>query len=163
MALVVSPQMAVAVEMIPNSPVSTPGPSSSTVQAVVEPIAAPQMPVAANLVPSSPIKALVGSEPILVTSDTLVTVGPEPARALVVVVFPPQMPIGANLAPMPLVVAEESAQAVLVMSNAFVVSPSPLVFAMEAMIVVISPVQSPVPSHDHPFASRPSLEHAQAV
>jgi hypothetical protein len=56
-SLVVPEEDAQAIEVNADAPVPSPGPSRSTVEAVIVFVSPPQMPVAADIVPSTPIPA----------------------------------------------------------------------------------------------------------
>jgi hypothetical protein len=151
------------IKMDTNTTESTPSPSGAAMQTMVVMITTVQTPVAANIHPTSTRPATIGDQSVLVTTDTLVTVGPEPAWSLVVVISPPQMPVRTHTTPTSLVIAVQRAQSVTMNANAPEPSPTPLCSAMMFVIVMVATVQMPVSTDNHPFCTCPTLEDAHAV
>lgn len=145
-----------------NPSITSPSPLHSTVKLMVIMVATIQVPVRSHRVPSRTSPAPQDAQTIEVPTNAARS-SPEPARALIVVVSAPQMPIRTHSAPVALVIPVKRAQTVEVNTDPSEPSPVPTVTAMEAMIVMVATIQTPIPSDDNPLTSSPSLQQAHTV
>lgn len=162
MTLMVAVEGAQSILVMTNAAESTPTPLRSAVMTVIVVIPAIQVPVSPNSDPPAAIPALQDPEAIQIPSHTLCTT-PEPASWLVVVIALPQMPVGPNASPVSLVIAVQRAATIQMHTNAAVAAPTPLSSAVQTMIVVILPPQTPVTSNNMPTPTVPPLQDPEAI
>jgi hypothetical protein len=161
-ALMVTVQGPQPIPVYANAPEPAPDPLVATVKTVVVCVASHQVPIASDHHPLVAGPALVNAQAVQVPTNSAVP-APEPSAWAIVVVFLPHVPIGANAFPAPLVVAPQMTPTIKVVPNATVAAPRPTGPSMEAMVVVVAPVEMPVAPNLDPSRSSPALVRSVSV
>jgi len=161
-ALMISVQCTESVQVHANASVTSPGPPSASMKAMIIMIPPVQVPVAAHLHPASTSPALQNPQAIQVPSNSPSATG-EPSRCPVIVVAPVQVPVRTHASPVTLVIPVERSQTILVHTNTPEPSPAPLSPAVKAMVVMIASPQMPVSADLDPARTSPALLNPQPV
>ena len=135
----ISPQGSVPIPVYTNAPVGPPAPPRLGMQHVVVVIAPHTVPVTTNNHPLCSSPTLLNAMAIAVTADPAKST-PEPAVWFVVVVLAPTSPHFTRDLPVSLNISPIYSVTVEVDSNSPVGAPSAASAAMQAMIVVVTPV-----------------------
>jgi len=129
---------------------------------LLEVVAAVQVPILSGWVPDLPCPLLEDTLAVQVSTNSLVLLTIHPARLVISMLATPRFPESANLLPASMLELTLDTTTVQLTANTLVTTPTPLILAMETVIIVLS-VTLPKPAYNNPLVTIPSFDDVAPV